>query len=117
VESSALVRLGERIGISDIDVQDWDLVCADAERVDEFCDLYDSGALPDEERQMLMRLIVASLDELLSRDSTTVSGHRVESLLKRDRAIHASVIRYWASGDEDPVWRVTPMMRRVRDAE
>jgi hypothetical protein len=116
VESDALDRLGQRLGLEGLNVEDWDLIFADPTRVEEFCDLYDSGTLSEVEKQLLMQLVVASLDELLRNDPTTASVYRVESLLRRDRAIHEYVIAYWACRDEVPVWVVTPMMRRVRGA-
>jgi len=116
VESNALDRLGERLGLEGLNVEDWDLIFADPTRVEEFCDLYESGVVSELEKQLLMQLVVASLDELLRIDAKTASVHRVESLLKRDREIHNSVIAYWACRDEVPAWVVTPMMRRVRDA-
>jgi hypothetical protein len=114
MKSEAMTRLGERIGSSDVGSEDWDLILANSARVDEYCDLYDSNALPDEEKQLLMQLIVASLDDLLRVEPNAPSHARVQRMLERDRTLHAQVIKYWAHGDKKVVWKVTPMMRRLR---
>lgn len=104
------------------DMQDWDVELADPARLAEFCDLYDTSEFDAETRFTLMRLIVASLDDLLAEPQAATievdQVHRVEELLRRDAPLHLHTVNYWRLGDEaDPlnVFSVTPLMRRIWD--
>jgi hypothetical protein len=99
-------------------MQDWDIELADPMRVNIFCNLYDTGRLDTEEKFALMRLIVASLDDLLSagEKGNAAIVQRVEPLLRQDFALHLHTIEYWCLQEEtDPenVFAVTPLLRRV----
>lgn len=99
--------------------QDWDLCVSDPERIAEFCDLYESGELNDDERFGLMKLIVASVDDLV-RDNPHAS-HRdivepVDGLLHRDFLLHFWTVMRWSVLDEsepDAMHAITPMMRQI----
>jgi hypothetical protein len=63
VGDPAIVRLTRRLCLKITDGgQDWPIEVADADRVAEFLDCYEQGALDAEERYHLMELIVASLE-------------------------------------------------------
>ncbi len=100
--------------------QDWELLVADPSRLAEFCNLYESGVLDAETQFALMRLIVATLDELSAEDTTETTNiglaQRVERLLRQDFVLHLHTIHYWSlldEADRDNVFTVTPLLRRV----
>jgi hypothetical protein len=85
-EMTVLRGLGKKIGIAGLATPDFDLVCANASAVEEFCDQFESIDLDAKERCYFMQLIVASLDEALRKGSLSAlkSERRVEQLLARD---------------------------------
>lgn len=97
--------------------QDWDIEVADGDRVDEFLSAYRGEDLDDDDRFLLMAIIVASLNE------RKAAGREigdlwpgVAALLRRDASLHASTIAYWCCGsDPDPEhhFAVTPELRRL----
>ncbi|MBC7809339.1 MAG: hypothetical protein H7145_24660 [Akkermansiaceae bacterium] len=100
-------------------MQDWDVELADASRLGEFCALYETGRLDIEERFALMRLIVASLDDLLSVGDPGGALElvtRVIRVLRKDCALHFHTVEYWCLLEEDDpknVFAVTPLLRQV----
>jgi hypothetical protein len=114
----ALARLGELLSI-DIDGwgQDWELVYADPERIEEFCEVYERESLNPVEAGELMRLIVASYDQALEEGAQSgVTWERIARLLKTDFILHREVVEYWSlleEPDADNVFPVTPLMREV----
>ncbi len=117
---AAIDRLDRILQLSYMDwMQDWDIQLADSTRLTEFCDLYNSDRLTIDDRFALMRLIVASLDELLRQTSTAsdaVAVQQVEQLLRRDFILHLHTLHYWRLHDEvDPKngFAVTPLLRQV----
>lgn len=96
---------------------DWEVELADASRLAEFLDAYDHPNLDEDDRFLLMGIIVASLDDALSQGSD-VDGFwaSVESILRRHGELHASTMSYWACGDAldpDHQFAITSAMRRV----
>jgi len=59
-------KIGLLIGIDDLGGEDWDLIFADPNRVEEFCTIYEDGELDADEKTSLMELIVASYDRALT---------------------------------------------------
>jgi hypothetical protein len=99
-------------------MQDWAIELADPSRVAEFCAIYESGGLNAEEKFALMRLIVASLDDLLNElpNDQPETTERVEYWLCEDFALHLHTVHYWCLPDEADlanVFSVTPLVRRV----
>ena len=101
-------------------MQDWAVELADADRVEEFCDVYETGELDNETRFALMALIVSCLDDWLceKRQATGVPAppERVAQLLHRDFLEHFHTVNYWRCGEEeDPEYQftVTPLIRTV----
>lgn len=104
--------------------QDWELFVADSERVSEFFAAYDDPTLSDEEREELMRLILASLDGYVRKHGQPPeTWPAIKSALIRDRPLHAERIDYWAcrgewalEGEEDSAvnwFALTPLMRQL----
>lgn len=105
-------------------MQDWPLEVADATRLTEFCDLYETETLDRDTQFSLMQLIVFSLDDALGTlDEADDIEKRVDVLLRRDFVLNFHTVNYWRCHDDevdpDPLpenetgFPVTPMMRRI----
>ena len=97
--------------------QDWEVELADASRLADFLDLYEGGELDDDDRFLLMGMIVASLDDAASLGAEVASAwDRADVLLRRDGSLHATTLSYWAQGDDpdpDHQFAVTPRIRSI----
>ena len=97
--------------------QDWDLLCADPNRVEEFCDIYERESLDEFDKRELMRLIVASYDEAIDTgNSSEQVWQRIVRLLKAEFLIHEEIIDYWSlpeESDEKNFFPITLQMREV----
>src|SRR3954471_19424450 len=82
---SALTKLTTLFRLqTDPYMQDWEVELADASRVEEFLDAYDDGRLDDDDRFLLMGIIVASFDATLSADNEVGSSwSRIEPILRK----------------------------------
>jgi hypothetical protein len=100
-------------------MQDWEVICADARRVNEFLDLYEKGNLCEDDQFALMALIVASLDDLLSSErADEATSLRVRQNLTANFKLHESTIHYWCmmrvdEPNPDYIFSVTPLMREI----
>src|SRR4051812_18985912 len=96
-QDEIVAALGRKIGIANLAMQDYDLVFADAEGVEKYCDQFQAIDLTAEERFYLMMLIVASLDLALENrvPGCEASEQRVEGLLLKDLAEYKYIIDYW----------------------
>lgn len=105
---AALVDVGTR-------GQDWDVEHADADRVDEFLAAYEREALGVDERHVLMRLIVASLDDALRAGARPAGLAGVRAALVRDCEVHWHTLERWACVDVElaDAYAVTPLLRGV----
>jgi hypothetical protein len=115
--SKPLDRLAKLIAI-DIEAcgQDWDLVCADPDRIEEFCDIYERESLNDVEKSELMRMIVASYDQDLERGSRSESvWQRIVRLLETEFALHKEIVEYWSLPEETDAENVFPVTRLMRE--
>ncbi len=97
-------------------MQDWPWEVADAERLDEFLDAYESGGLSDDERFTLVEIVLQSFDDLGQRSGLDARWQRALDVLDRDVDLHAYSIWYWSdleneNGNEK--WLVTPSIRRI----
>ena len=117
-ETAALRSLGGKIGIAGLTTPDFDLVYANAQAVDRFCDQFESIDLSREERFYFMQLIVASLDEALRRGVRYAREleERVGRLLARDLVDYEYIIDYWGRTGVDIDLRVAPMMQRLKSS-
>ena len=113
-EDEVLTTLGQKIGIANLSMQDYDLVFADAEGVEKYCDQFEMIDLTPAERFYFMMLIVASLDLALDKrvPGCEASEQRVQTLLSRDLADYKYIIDYW--GGRDSTLRTVPMMSRLK---
>ena len=98
-------------------MQDLDIECADASRVEEFCDFYESNFLSVDQKKELMKIIITSFDEGLHEKSVNSDWKRIETLLNSDYKLHIETIEYWSLLEENKdsnVFAVTPLVRDMR---
>ena len=94
--------------------QDWEIEVADPERVSEFLDYYENTPLDQDERHLLMKLIVASFDVYIGYEGANeqlaarVCRHLVESF-----DLHRWTVEYWARLERPDGFPITPLMREV----
>ena len=116
--SKPLDRLFELLDLKVRDwEQDWDLIHADPDRIEQFCDVYESESFNRVEKNELMRLIVGSYDRMLEegRESNAI-WERINRLLRRDFSTHRETVEYWSlleETDASNVFPITPLMREV----
>jgi hypothetical protein len=98
-------------------MQDWQWEVADPERLDEFLAVYNLPELTDDERFVLMEIIIESFEETSAILEHDPGWHAVLDWLDHNIAIHAHTVWYWSCDDEvlENCWRVTPYLRLVRD--
>lgn len=96
--------------------QDWERTAADSTRIDDFLAAYVSGELDDDERFVLMELLIASFEHIAA--DTGAPDPRwphLLALLDQHVELHAFSLWYWADPDdpmdEDKLWHVTPSLR------
>jgi len=111
------MKLGSLLGFDVLGSQDWELECADLNRIGEFLDLYEDQGLNDDERFALMALIVASFDDYLSTNRNDVAlASRIRRHLTTHFELHKSTIHYWSlPGESKPetLFSITPFIRQI----
>ena len=113
-----LPRLRDLLNIPETESwgQDWDLIMADSESVEQLLDWYEKENLNEHEKNILMQLIVASYDDKLNEDTEDLrSEKRLTFFLERDIVIHRDIFEYWARlhEPEDEGWKITPILRKI----
>ena len=113
-EYKVIADLGRKIGIPGLSMEDFDLVFADAEGVERYCDQFEAIEFSAAERFHFMQLIVASLDLALENHvpGSDASERRVESLLLKDLVHYKYIIDYW--GRKGSSLHTVPMMARLK---
>ena len=111
-------KLGALLNIPDLGGEDWDLMYADSQRVEEFCDVYEHSSFSESEKFALMELIVASYDRYLwdVQHAAPRLESRIEGLLDQDFRLHLHTIEYWSalkSPYPDSLRAVSLLMRRL----
>lgn len=99
------------------DMQDWAWEVADPLRLDEFLYAYESGDLNEDERFVLMEIILQSFEDL-ERSSNLVDPRwpSVLDILDRNIDLHAYSVWYWSVLDrewDDEIFWVTPHVREI----
>ncbi|MBV1909348.1 MAG: hypothetical protein KUG78_08495 [Kangiellaceae bacterium] len=98
-------------------MQDWEIECADPERVEEFINGYDNEPLDDDDRFTLMALILGSFEEYhgLEQPDVHVWG-RIKKRLVEHQLIHKTHIEYYQcldATDEEEFFPITKLMREI----
>lgn len=102
----------------DEQIQDWERHFADEARIGEFLELYESGQLKEDEKCLLMDLVLASAAFAVTGHPSGAQWERIEQILLHDSAIHARTVWEWASIDEDTGipdndFQISPRMQRL----
>ena len=88
---------------------------ADPARVREFLNLYEQSSLEENDRFVLMQLIIASLDDARgSGEDIEESWASARALLHRDSRLHAATLSYWACGDDPDPDHQFPMTPEIQ---
>jgi hypothetical protein len=115
--AAAINSLANRFGFPNFpDMQDWSWEVADARRLDEFISAYSGGVLNDDERFVLMEIILQSFEELPNPLDLDPRWRSVLAALDQNIALHRCTVWYWAqldSNDAEEQFRVTLDMRAV----
>ena len=97
--------------------QDWEYIVADKKRISEFISFYEDNFLNDNEKYILMRIIVESCnDALIEGNLNDNIWNRVKSCLIKDKQIHIDTIDEWALKDEanlNDCFAITPLIREI----
>ena len=98
-------------------MQDWEIECADPNRVTEFIRCYDEYAVTDEEKFTLMALILGSYEEYHSIKGPALKDWQsIKARLKVDLAIHCDHIVYYGcpeTENEDDWFPITQQIREL----
>jgi hypothetical protein len=98
-------------------MQDWPWEVADPERLDEFLAAYEDPSASDDERFVLMEMLLQSFEMRAREHGFDARWTRTLATLDQNVALHAYSIWYWSSldGSEDleDHWLVTPDLRRI----
>ena len=113
---AAIDRLAARFDLANESwMQDWEVHVADPARLDAFLDTYEQEPLTDDERFVLMEVIIQSLEDSDLDIPSSAAWARAKRCLLKDFEIHAYTIWHWGPFD-DPTstdWRITPLMQGV----
>lgn len=96
--------------------QDWDLIMANSDWVEKLLNYYEYENLNNDEKNILMQLIIASYDDKLDQDKyDTEEEKKLAFFLERDIANLTDIFEYWARlhEPESEGWTVTPLLRKI----
>ena len=102
--AKAIKVLSEELNLAglDQDMQDWDLMVADIDRIDEFIDYYQNNGnhtnvlLDDEVKFALMEIILVSIDDAKNLGKyNSSSWSKVPEILIKEKKLHQSTLEYW----------------------
>ncbi len=116
--SASEKKLSERLGIHwSNDMQDWDLIISDYSRISDFLKLYLTELKDDNDKFVLMQLIISSFDDGISNANSQElkNWNTCKTILTNECYIHYSTIKYWSLLDNeiDNTFSITPFMREV----
>ena len=97
-------------------MQDWPWEVADPERLDEFLAAYGGDELSDDERFVLMEMILRSFEGLGRSTGFDPRWARTLEAIDRNMDLHAHSVWYWSAletEDTEDQWLVTPFLRRI----
>jgi hypothetical protein len=98
------------------DMQDWEWEVADPDRVEEFLNEYKNGNNTDDEKFVLLEMLVQSFEESELDLNKNEKWKELQELFQSNFKIHEYTIWYWSVFDaesKEEQWRVTPFMREL----
>ena len=94
--------------------QDWEIVNADAEKIDQFIEYY-LTAIDEKNKITMFALLIASIDELENTNEIQKKLNGIEEKVCQNINIHLNIIIYWAlighGKDKEHVFTMTNYMR------
>lgn len=106
----------------DPSMQDWEYQVADPKRLNEFLSAYETGQLSNDEKFVLMQMILESFEELARRGNNIGADARWQhtlALLDKNILLHGYSIWYWSRPDaekDDELFFVSPFIRQILSA-
>lgn len=97
-------------------MQDWPWEVADYRRIEEFLDAYDDDELGDDERFVLMDILIQSAEDLGSNLAQSPVWLKIQDRLDKNIALHIYHVWYWACLENEHLadaWQVAPTMRAL----
>lgn len=99
-------------------MQDWEIECADPQRIDEFLHCYRATAQTDDERFTLMALMLGSFEEYHdSKPPSQDTWISLKEILCSEYELHRDHIDYYSclgSDDTDEWFPITRLMRSLK---
>jgi hypothetical protein len=98
------------------DMQDWEWEVADPDRVEEFLNEYKNGNNTDDEKFVLLEMLLQSFEESELDLNKNEKWKELLELIQSNFKIHEYTIWYWSVFDaesKEEQWRVTPFMREL----
>ncbi|MDO6835241.1 hypothetical protein Q4596_06375 [Pseudoalteromonas carrageenovora] len=98
-------------------MQDWEVECADALRIEEFINCYRTSASTDDERFTLMALILGSFEEYHGLETPKPEvWEKIRYILSTESKLHEDHIEYYSCLETEvpEEWfPITPLIRAV----
>jgi hypothetical protein len=114
---AAIDSLANRFGLPNSpEMQDWEWEVADSNRISEFLAAYESGELTEDEKFVLMEIILQSSEDSDESFLKSTTWKKILALIEQNIKIHVSSVWYWANLEEDNLedsWRITSFMRQT----
>jgi hypothetical protein len=115
--AAAVDALARRFALpNDPNMQDWPWEVADPERLDEFLAAYEGDELSDDERFVLMEMILQAFEDVGRSTGFDPRWLRTLEAIDRNIDLHAHSVWYWSmleTEDPEDQWLVTPFLRRI----
>lgn len=115
--AAAKAALAERFHLPNHpDMQDWEWEVADASCLDQYLAVYHSGELTDDERFLLMEMMLQAVEDDPQPLETSLHWQEILQLLDRHIDLHAYSVWYWSDLEEElgeETWRITPSLRQL----
>ena len=115
---AAINELAARFDLPNGDwMQDWEYTVSDANRIDEFLDSYKNDGLSDDERFVLMEVIIDSF-MMLKETVFSPLWPQTQQLIEHNIELHFYTVCYWACLDHEEnelewIWECAPQMRAL----
>jgi len=99
---AARTALSAQLGFEDThEFQDWERHFQNFEKIMSFVDLYEAGTLNEDEKFLLMELVLASASDADAVFFVSSDWRRIEDLLRRNSTLHAWSMWFWSCIDNE----------------
>ena len=114
--NKSIEKLANMFALPNYDyMQDWPYQVADPNRTEEFFNALKYFKTEQDTQFTLMDLVLQSLEKSKIELSDSKLAYAIQRYLKRNYAIHAYQVWYWAAFDTDltDAWRISPFLREI----